>query len=114
MKVPKSAYRSKTEADYAAHLDLMVHAGEVSDWSYEPVTLKLAEGVRYSPDFEVRLPDGRTEWHEVKGRKKNSFWSRPMGKVKVRLAARLRPWWDFFIVWPEKRLGTWAKVEVPK
>lgn len=66
-----SPYRSKLEARYAAHLDLLVKSGEIRRWEYEPISLKLANGKRYRPDFLVVLPAGaeaKAELHEVKGR----------------------------------------------
>ena len=105
------AYRSKTEQAYAGYLEVLRRAGQVADWRYEPVTLKLAQGVRYTPDFLTLYPDGSMSFHEVKGRKLDSFWSRPVGKVKVRLAAALFPWWRFAVVWP---MGAcWDSWDVP-
>lgn len=78
-----SMYKSKLEAAYAAHLDLLVKAGEVKRWEYEPwrlwlsrgtvnpVTGKLEGHASYRPDFLVVLPGGlerRPELHEVKGK----------------------------------------------
>ncbi|HWQ54840.1 MAG TPA: hypothetical protein VN442_14230 [Bryobacteraceae bacterium] len=106
------AYRSKTEAAYAGYLEVLRKAGLVDEWRYEPATLKLAEGVRYTPDFLVRFREGGLMvFHEVKGRKLDSFWSRPVGKVKVRLAAALFPWWTFAVVWPMG--AAWDHWEVP-
>ena len=71
VRVSPPPYRSKLEAQYAAHLDLLQKAGEIRRWAYEPMSLKLAEGKRYRPDFLVVLPAGReakAEMHEVKGR----------------------------------------------
>lgn len=78
MAVPKgnvlcapSPYKSKLEAQYAAHLDLLQKAGEIRRWMYEPMSLKLSQGKRYRPDFLVVLPLGaeaRTELHEIKGK----------------------------------------------
>lgn len=75
---------NKTEAAYAERLDLMKRAGEILDWRFEAITLKLADGTRYTPDFLVTLWDGeRTELHEVKG-----FW-RDDARVKFRVAAEM-------------------------
>lgn len=113
---PRLPYRSKTEANYAAHLDLMakMEAAEIDSWRYEAVTLVLARGVRYTPDFLVKSSAGDyVSFHEIKGRKGAGFWALPVGKVKVRLAAALFPWWKFYVVWPGERVGTWDKILVP-
>jgi hypothetical protein len=64
-------YRSDWEANYARFLNLLVKAGKVAVWEYEPKTF-LFEGVKrnpisYTPDFRVEYCDGKVEWHEVKG-----------------------------------------------
>lgn len=110
-KPKRGAYRSKTEEAYAAYLDVLQKAGLVIEWRYEPVTLKLAEGVRYTPDFFVRFEYGIDVFHEVKGRKLDSFFSRPVGKVKIRMAATRFPWWRFAVVWPCG--AAWDHWEVP-
>jgi hypothetical protein len=61
-------FRSKLERDYAKHLDLLKAGGAVADWRYEPITIRLAGGTRYTPDFLVYTPDDpMPEAHEVKG-----------------------------------------------
>lgn len=63
--------RSGWEHKYADHLNLLIKAGEVLAWDYEPDTFwfdKIMRGVRsYKPDFRVQLKDGTVEYHEVKG-----------------------------------------------
>ena len=88
-KIHAGGYRSKLEAQYAAHLDILVKAGEIRRWAYEPMSLKLAEGKRYRPDFLVVLPAGleaNAEMHEVKGR-----WTknRRDGMTHLKWAAQL-------------------------
>ena len=66
-----SIYKSKLEARYAAHLDMLVKAGEIKRWEYECLSLRLADGRFYRPDFLVVLPGGlerKPEIHETKGR----------------------------------------------
>jgi hypothetical protein len=70
-------FRSKWEALYAAELDAQKAAGEIVDWVYEGVTLRLTEAVvvegkrrpavRYKADFAVWLPTGRLRLIEIKG-----------------------------------------------
>lgn len=69
--IVKPTYKSKLEAQYAAHLDVLQKAGEIRRWMYEPMSLKLSYGKRYRYDFLVILPLGREakpEAHEVKGK----------------------------------------------
>lgn len=81
----KSGVMNKTEEAYAAHLELRRRAGEVEAVWFEGITLKLAEGCRYTPDFLVMLSDGRLEAHEVKG-----HWQDD-AKVKIKVAAAKFP-----------------------
>ena len=109
---PRGSYRSKTEASFAQFEDLQVRAGVLKAWRYESIRLKLAEGVTYIPDFIEVLPDDSVVFVEVKGRKGSGFWTLPVSRVKVRLAATLFPWWKFAITWPGARLGTWERIGV--
>ncbi len=77
---------NKTEAAYAMLLDARKRNGEVLAYWYESVTVKLADGVRYTPDFSVLLRDGSFELHEVKG-----GFIRDDARIKLRVAARHTP-----------------------
>lgn len=81
-------FKSKTEANYARHCDTLQ-----VQWRYEPITLKLADGVRYTPDFVVFV-NGETWIVEVKG-----FW-RDDARVKFRVAREQFAW-----------LGRWFAVQ---
>ena len=72
---------NKTEAAYAAHLELRRSAGEVAWYGFEAMKFKLAEKTFYTPDFIVMLADGTLEAHEVKG-----FWEDD-ARVKIKVAA---------------------------
>jgi hypothetical protein len=78
-----------TERDYAITLEARKRDGLIADWRFEAVTLVLAPDCRYTPDFLVLCPDGLIELHETKG-----HW-REDAKVKIRVAARLFPWFTF-------------------
>lgn len=110
--LPKPEYKSKTEALRAQALDLDQRAGIIKSWRYEAVTLKLPGGTRYTPDFLIEQNDGCVSFEEVKGRGQSSFYSRPVGKMKVGIAAAVFPW-KFVVIFPGSRLGTWDKWEVP-
>lgn len=113
VRQPRTGYRSKVEARYAQYLELQVKVGAIKSWLYEPITLKLAPGVRYQPDFLVINNDNEVSLFETKGRKGASFWSMPVSKIKYKLAADLYPWWRFYVTWP-KANGEWESIVVPR
>jgi len=65
--------------------------GEIVWWKYESITLKLADGTRYTPDFAVLLAGGEFEIHETKG-----GFIREDGWLKLKLAAGMFPF-RFFL-----------------
>lgn len=67
----KKYYRSRWEANYARYLEHMRLDGKILSWAHEPTTFWF-EGIKrgvnnYLPDFQVIFPDGKEEYHEVKG-----------------------------------------------
>jgi hypothetical protein len=88
---------NKLEASYAAHLQARMLAGEIVNYRYEPVKLRLAVKTGYTPDFMVIMPDGAVEFHEVKG-----FWEDD-ARVKAKVIAEMYPWFFFkAITWKNK------------
>lgn len=73
------------ERAYSQVLDARLAAGEILDWKFEAVTLKLADACRYTPDFMVIAADATVEFHETKGR-----WMDD-AKVKFKVAAAQFP-----------------------
>jgi hypothetical protein len=94
----KTGDMNRTEAKYAAELELQRQAGEVAWFKFEGVKLRLADATFYTPDFAVMLSDGTLEMHEVKG-----FWQDD-ARVKVKVAAAMYPF--RFVALTAKR-GTW-------
>ena len=82
-------FRSAWEANYARYLNFLVASGEVIRWEYECKTFKfekISRGVMsYTPDFRVEFPDGRVEWHEVKG------WLTQRGKTALNRMRKYYP-----------------------
>jgi hypothetical protein len=76
---------NKLEADYAAHLKLVQHAGEIEWFAFEAIKLRLADATFYTPDFFVMGANGLLECHEVKG-----HWEDD-ARVKIKVAAALFP-----------------------
>ena len=78
---------NKTEKAYAELLEQMQIDGEIVDWAFEPITLKIGNSVRYTPDFLVQMHDGTIELHEVKAcRKGGKFLSTDDSWVKLKIA----------------------------
>lgn len=97
---------NKTEAEYAAHLEAEKRAGNIIDYRFEAVKLRLADKTFYTPDFFVVAADGFVEFREVKG-----FWEDD-ARVKIKVAAE-QHWWARFTAvskLAQKRGGGW-KIE---
>ena len=94
----KTGEMNRTEAKYAAELELQRAAGTVAWWKFEGVKLRLADATFYTPDFNVMLADGTLEMHEIKG-----FWQDD-ARVKIKVAASLYPF--RFVALTHKR-GAW-------
>lgn len=77
---------NKTERAYAMILEAKRRAGEIREWRFERVTVKLADDCRYTPDFFVVAGDGACEFHEVKG-----GFIREDAKIKLKVAAEQFP-----------------------
>lgn len=81
----KSGQMNKLEAAYAARLESLKLAGEIADYRFECIKLRLADNTFYTPDFMVLRPDGAFEVHEVKG-----HWEDD-ARVKIKVAAAQFP-----------------------
>lgn len=81
--------RSAWEANYARYLNLRLARGELQSWKYEAKTFvfeAIKRGTRaYTPDFLLVFPDGRHEWHEVKG------WMDPASATRLKRMAKYFP-----------------------
>jgi hypothetical protein len=102
---------NKTEAAYAKDLELRRLAREIVLWRFEPFKLRLAGKTFYTPDFEVMLPNGQIEFHEVKG----GFW-RDDARVKIKVAAETFPEFRFLAVTKRRKQdgGGWQVEEFGK
>ncbi|MGF6604451.1 hypothetical protein P3T23_009206 [Paraburkholderia sp. GAS448] len=83
---------NQTEAAYAAHLELLKQAGEITWYQFEAIKLRLGKNTFYTPDFAVRLKNGELELREVKG-----YWKED-ARVKIKNAAYLYPIFRFVAV----------------
>lgn len=98
----KPGEMNKTEAKYAERLEALKRSGEVLDYAFECVKLKLADRTFYTPDFMVLNKDGIVEMHEVKG-----FWEDD-ARVKIKVAAAQFP---FKFVGVQSKCGAFVTEE---
>ena len=81
----KAGTMNGTESKYALLLDSQKQTGQIFDFYFEAVTLKIATDCRYTPDFMVITKDLEVEFHEVKG-----YWMDD-AKVKIKVASAKFP-----------------------
>ena len=115
----KPGEMNKNEAAYARELERRQRDGEIVRYRFEPMKFRLADLAFYTPDFEVQLPDGTIEFHEVKpgyrqklkgGTRREAPFCFEDAKLKIRVAAALFDEFEFLIVFPLKA-GGWGRVE---
>lgn len=85
------------ERAYAAHLEARKLAGEVADYKFELIKLRIAKRTYITIDFAVMLADGTVEFHEVK-----SSYMEDDAAVKLKAIAEQLWWFRFVLV--RKRL----------
>lgn len=110
---------NKTEAAYRDQLELRKRCGEIQDYGFERITLKLAKDTRYTPDFDVLLNDGSILLVDTKGAKKVArkdgsteivAYSQEDSKMKVKVAADMF-YFRFIFTWFNKQTGCWDEQE---
>ncbi|WAH51930.1 DUF1064 domain-containing protein [Pseudescherichia vulneris] len=101
----KVGQMNKTEAEYAASLESMKHAGLIAWYRFEGIKLRLADNTFYTPDFAVMRATGEMELHEVKG-----FWTDD-ARVKTKVAADQYPFRIIGVTRQTKKAGGGWKVE---
>ena len=104
---------SKTEERFAELLNEYARDKQIVSYSFEPVTFKLAEGVRYTPDFMAVFADPTmgVAFYEIKASEFHaSGKSNQMNSLtKLKVAARTFPQFYFFKCYPRKKSegGAW-------
>ena len=88
---------NKTERAFLGHLKGLWPVGEVRS---QDITLRLANGVRYTPDFVAVAPGDYFHAYEVKG------FMRDDAAVKLKVAATAYPWISFHLV-TKRKGGGW-------
>lgn len=104
----KTGEMNKTEAAYAAHLEMMRRAGDVQWFRFEGVKLRLADNTFLTVDFAVMAASGLLEMIDVKG---SPAIYTDDAKVKMKVAADTYPF-VFKVAFPipKKQGGGWKEV----
>ena len=102
---------NKTEACYRSEvLDRQAAVGELVSIAYEALTIRLANGHRYTPDWVCRTAAGLTICIEVKGTYR--MHSHQRARLAFDQAAIEWPAWRW--IWAEKQTGGgWRIIEPP-
>lgn len=109
---------SKLEIAYDAHLALQKAAGEIVEFWYEKITLKLGPNCHYKPDFMVMRTDRVLELHETKPiggagiRAKGGPRFGNDSIVKLRACAGSFPFPCFIVTPEDKGMSRWVKKRV--
>lgn len=114
---------NRTEAAYAQRLMICKSEGSILDYAYEPITLKLANDLRYTPDFLVLDNECVVHFHEVKAgmkKKVNGVWSGHYAPIveddarcKIIMAAHQWPMFRFSMHWScGAARGLWESREI--
>jgi hypothetical protein len=105
-KLIKGRSMSNAELEYAMILEHMKRDHEIESYKYEGVTLKLADGCRYCPDFFVVVSSMilRLRFVEIKGAK---VWEDSIIKFKV--AKEQNPWAEWQMHQRSKD-GQWSQI----
>jgi hypothetical protein len=85
-RLPKDQM-NKTERAYSALLDEERRRGEVIDWKFHPMRVRLADNTFYEVDFLVLHADMRLAIHETKG-----GFVTAHGQMKIKLCAEVLPY----------------------
>jgi hypothetical protein len=103
----KPGEMNQTESAYAELLQVRKLAGEIVEWWFEGITFKLADDLRYTPDFAVQLADGSMEFIDCKGAGPID----PKSLVKIKAAAEKFFQFQFVIEkkQPKNSGGGWVR-----
>lgn len=98
---------NKTETAYSQRLEAMRLAGEIQNWAFEAMKIRLADNTFYTPDFMVITADWQIEFHEVKAITKQGRWLvEDDAAVKFKVAAEMH-WWAGFLMAGRTAGGGW-------
>ncbi len=99
---------NRTEAAYADRLNQLKQAGEVLDWKFHPMRVRLACNTYYEVDFLVLHADHTLAIHETKG-----GYTSEKGQLKIKLVAEVLPYFRMIKATklPAKDGGGWKLEE---
>ncbi len=110
--------KNKTELRYEEFLGLRKLAGEIQDFAYEPIRLRLAaDNAFYAPDFGVLAADDVYECHEVKGGKmlpsgEIVALEEEAARVRRKVAAEIHPFRFVLAIERPKKAGGGFEIKV--
>lgn len=103
---------TKTEKRYSEVLEGMRLSGEIQEWFFEPITLRLAKRTGWNPDFMVIHINGDVIFIEVKPSGWEMIPNQDMSNVKAKVAAEMYPFTFWRAVERTKKAGGGFAVEV--
>lgn len=98
----KRGVPNKLEASWMATLQARLLAGKIKAFYFEAITLQLADGVRYTPDFFIIHNDNSVEINETKG------FMREDARVKLRVAANTYRHWKVLLIQWDRKAKNWT------
>jgi hypothetical protein len=116
--VHKHGEMNRGEAMYSQYLAIRKQAGDIQDFWFEAITLKLAHDTRLTVDFFVMGNDctltcvdvkGKTTSKRKDGSRKAKAYTQEDARIKLHVAAKLFPF-RFVTAYLDK--GTWVEDEV--
>jgi hypothetical protein len=106
---PDNSQMNRLESEYAGHLATLKAAGEIYDWKFHAITLKIADPpnakcATWSPDFAVWTNDMVLQFHDTKG------WMEDHAQVRIKVAASQFPHPVFIVTKQAKKDGGGFKI----
>ncbi len=91
---------TKPEREMAMQLEAMRRNNEIESWKFEGVTLKLADGCRFTPDFTVIIErsyshddnDIQISWYVTRFIETKGPFIREDSMIKFKIAREQNPW----------------------
>jgi hypothetical protein len=94
------------EEQYGYNLERRKQIGEVLEYRFEPLKIRLADNTYYTIDFMLIMADMTIELHEVKG-----FWEDD-ARVKFKCAAEALPYFKFVAVTIDRKTKAYKYEEL--
>lgn len=109
-KLRKAKEPNATEAEYGLILEAMKRKGEIVHYVFEGISLRWADGLRYTADYAVFAENARTRLIEIKGRQNKAIRRRDDAIVRFKgCRAEWKTYFDFEM-W-EKGKDGWQRID---